>query len=252
MDKPYRGLAQVYDYLLSGVDYEAWADYMEEIMSHFGLKPRLLVDLACGTGSSTLPWARRDYRVCGVDIAAEMLEVAREKAAREGLGVEYYRQDMRSLQLPCLADLALLFLDGLNYLLDEEDLEKAFNSIGAAVRPGGFFIFHLNEVEKLPAGGGVETTVVEEEGLTLIWDSSYDKITRVWEIKLTAFARQENGLYRKIQEKHRERSYSRKDVERILSRTGWRLRGCFSPYTLWEAAEEDRNIFYAVQREVEE
>ena len=58
---PYSGLAAVYDRLMAGVDYEAWADYVTQLIEHWGGNPRLLIDLACGTGGSTLPFARRGY-----------------------------------------------------------------------------------------------------------------------------------------------------------------------------------------------
>src|SRR5262249_57777176 len=42
--------------------------------------PGRLLDLGCGTGRLLVPFARRGYRVLGVDLSAQMLAVARAKA----------------------------------------------------------------------------------------------------------------------------------------------------------------------------
>jgi ubiquinone/menaquinone biosynthesis C-methylase UbiE len=251
MAQTYGGLARIYDYLLSGVNYQEWADYLEEIFEHFQIQPcRVVLDLACGTGNSTFPWAERGYCVYGADISSEMLAVAGQKARDSGLEVKFYQQDMRSLQLPFQADVIVLYQDGLNYLLTVEDLKKALQSIRAVLRPGGYFIFNLNLVEKLPAGTTPEVSWLEDEEITLIWESCLEPGEKIWRIKLTAFIRGDEGLYEKIQEEHRERSYSREELEPVLLETGWQLKSCYRAFTMVEPPPEDRNIFYVVQREV--
>jgi len=94
MQQPYTGLAQIYDQLLSGVDYEEWADYLEDIFRKFQVHPlEKIVDLACGTGNSTLPWAQRGFTVWGVDISPEMLQWAREKAKQQALEIAFFQED---------------------------------------------------------------------------------------------------------------------------------------------------------------
>lgn len=250
MAKAYSGLACVYDYLLCGVDYGAWADYLEEIFVRFRIQPcRDILDLACGTGSSTFPWAKRGYRVHGVDISEEMLAIARQRARESDPAVTFCRQDMRSLQLPFQTDVIVLYQDGLNYLLTAEDLKKALRSIRTVLRPGGFFIFNLNLVEKLPASETPEVAWLEDEEITLIWESSLDPAQKIWSIKLTAFLLREKGLYERIQEEHKERSYSREELEPLLFQTGWQLKSCYKAFTFDEPGPGDRNIFYVVQRE---
>ena len=248
--QPYQGLADIYDYLLAGIDYEEWADYLEQIFERFQIKPcGTILDLACGTGSSTFPWARRGYVACGVDIAHEMLVLARRKARERNLDIAFYRQDLCRLDLPFRADVAVRYQDGLNYLLTHEDLKEALLRIRSAVRPGGYFIFNLNLVEKLPVGSRPEISWLEEKGLTIIWESSFEPVEKIWSIKLVAFAQWEGWRYEKIEEEHRERSYSRGDLEPLFRRTRWRLEACYGAFTLNEPLPQDRNIFYIIKRE---
>jgi ubiquinone/menaquinone biosynthesis C-methylase UbiE len=63
------------------VPYDKWADRAEAIFAAYEKKPKILLDLACGTGSLTKIFADRGYDVIGADASAEMLSAAAEKVA---------------------------------------------------------------------------------------------------------------------------------------------------------------------------
>jgi ubiquinone/menaquinone biosynthesis C-methylase UbiE len=56
--------------------------------------------VGCGTGFLTLLLAELGHNVTGVDIAPEMLELARKKAAQAGLDVELRLGDAEVLEDP--------------------------------------------------------------------------------------------------------------------------------------------------------
>jgi len=56
-----------------------------------------VLDVGCGTGGNALLLSGRGLDVTGVDISDGMLLVARAKAAREGLKVNFLRADAKSL-----------------------------------------------------------------------------------------------------------------------------------------------------------
>lgn len=90
----YEKLALFYDQLMQGIDYEAWVNYVEELVASFQGKVRSVVDLACGTGNSTIPWAKRGYHTIGVDLSAEMLDIACRKAVRQGYEIKFQQCDL--------------------------------------------------------------------------------------------------------------------------------------------------------------
>ena len=56
-----------------------------------------LLDVACGTGNTAIPAARKGAVVTGVDIATNLLEQARERAAAEGVEATFDEGDAEGL-----------------------------------------------------------------------------------------------------------------------------------------------------------
>ena len=74
------------------------ADSIEHCVMRLNPQPReRILDLATGTGWTSRVVARHGATVVGVDIAADLLEAARVKAAAEGLRITYQLGDAESL-----------------------------------------------------------------------------------------------------------------------------------------------------------
>jgi SAM-dependent methyltransferase len=70
----------------------------EEFASRLPITPNMRVlDVACGTGNLSIPAARQKATVTGVDIAPNLLEQARKRAAREGLEIQFDEGDAEQL-----------------------------------------------------------------------------------------------------------------------------------------------------------
>ena len=93
-----------------------------------------VLDLATGTGNAALAAARHGASVTGVDSAARLLEVARSRAAAEGLELEFVSGDLLDPPLPAgSCDLALSSFG----VIFTSDPERAIDAIARALRPGG-------------------------------------------------------------------------------------------------------------------
>ena len=104
----YEDFAYVYDKMMGDVDYIKWADFIEKLFLHYGIRPNDIVDLACGTGNLTTIMADRGYNVIGIDRSQDMLLVAHEKARSRGLKIPYICQDMRDIELHREVDAVLI------------------------------------------------------------------------------------------------------------------------------------------------
>ncbi len=73
----------------------------EEFVSRLPISANThVLDVACGTGNLSIPAARVKARVMGVDIAPNLLEQARRRAAAEGLDVTFDEGDAEQLPYP--------------------------------------------------------------------------------------------------------------------------------------------------------
>jgi ubiquinone/menaquinone biosynthesis C-methylase UbiE len=73
----------------------------EEFVARLKIKPGTRVlDVACGTGNTAIPEARAGAIVTGVDIAANLLVQARQRAQQEGLTITFDEGDAEQLAYP--------------------------------------------------------------------------------------------------------------------------------------------------------
>jgi ubiquinone/menaquinone biosynthesis C-methylase UbiE len=74
------------------------AKVAEEFIARTDIKPGTRVlDVACGTGNTAIPEARKGGSVTGVDIATNLLEQARKRASAEGLEIRFEEGDAEEL-----------------------------------------------------------------------------------------------------------------------------------------------------------
>ncbi|MCL6610078.1 MAG: methyltransferase domain-containing protein [Peptococcaceae bacterium] len=243
----YRGLAAVYDCLVTGVDFEGWADYVEEILRRFGHRPAGVLDLACGTGNTLLPMALRGYEAAGVDLSPQMVDLARRKAAGCGVKIDYHVGDIRDFRLDRPVDLVTCFHDGLNYITEPDDLGKVFKNAAGNLTPGGMFIFDLNAVMWI-GRTDPQPVVIDEENMTIIYKTRIDTGSALWTVDLTCFLK-EGHLYRKFSETHRERGYEPEEVVARLTEAGFKTLAVYDAFTFNPPRRESRRHFYAARKE---
>ncbi len=243
----YEGLAKIYDMMMAGVDYEAWADYVLDSAAAADCYPKTALDLACGTGSTTLPLARRGLQMSGVDLAPAMLKIAADKTAAAGLNIDYYEKNMLSLDFDSRFDMVVSFQDGINYLTKPGDFRKLAAEVSRVLNPGGVFIFDLNLVDKYSDS---ETTVVDLDDIYMVYENHYDQASRIWHIKVNGFL-PEGDLYRRFVEVHEEKNHSIEEVRESLEANDLGI------YALWrmfthEPPREDANrvLVVAKRREI--
>ncbi len=238
----YKGLAEIYDYLVSGVDFGEWADYLEGIIALHNYSPESILDLACGTGNTILPLAGRGYYSSGVDISPEMIELAEKKAAEADLKVFFKVADIRSFISEKPFDLITCFHDGLNYIIDTTDLREVFIKTAGNLSKGGLFVFDLNALEWIPSTDS-QPVIIEEEDFTLIYNTEFKAEASIWKIDLTCFSRA-GGLYKKFQEQHYERAYQPEFIYKLLTEAGLKPLKVFDAFTFDLPHNRSRRHFY--------
>lgn len=220
--KSYEALAAVYDHLGDNVDYEAFADLYEACFARYGVRPSLVLDLGCGTGSMTFTLASRGYDMIGVDASAEMLSRAYTRAAKEGkTGLLFLQQDMRAFELYGTVGAVVSSLDCINYLTEDGDLDRCFALVHNYLDPDGLFIFDVNTPHKFRSVYGDNAYVLENEDTLCAWQNEYDEKTHLCHFYLSVFQEERDGRYRREDEEQTERCYERAELESALTRAGF-------------------------------
>ena len=199
------------------------------VLERFGLWPRKVLDLACGEGTFAIAMAKRGLQVTGVDLSPEMLSIARERAAKDGLEVKFLQQDMRLLSLRGRFDLVTCWFDSLNYLLEIDDLAQALAGVSRVLDKNSIFIFDVNTIRALAVEWIREPCYVhlDSQDLFLASVPQYDPATRIASLHITGFAR-ENERWLRVDEVHKERGYTLKEIRRCLKKAGLRELACWA------------------------
>ena len=111
--------------------------YLQEmglVLGELPPAPAHVLDMGCGTGWTTEILARAGYHTVGIDIAREMIDLARSVEARQA--IDFFVADYESL--PDLGHFdAIVFFDSLHHSDDERAaLRAAFDSL----EPGGMVV----------------------------------------------------------------------------------------------------------------
>lgn len=218
----YKGFAQVYDKLMADTPYDLWLEHLLFAFNKHGIGGKEVLDLACGTGELSNRLAKKGYKVLGVDLSQEMLEIAQEKAYNNNLKVKYINQDMTELELHNTYDSVISFCDGFNYIIDENDLKKIFSKVNKYLNKNGLFIFDISSEYKLEHILGQNVFSDTGEDVTYIWENYYDSETKLLEFDLTIF-KKVNDLYEREYEAHIQRAYSIDEIEKIMNQTGFEI-----------------------------
>jgi SAM-dependent methyltransferase len=107
------------------------------VRRHIAPPPAGLLDVPCGAGRHALALARSGYRVTAVDLSEDAIDRAR--AAGKGLGIDFRRGDMLSLDLDRRFDAVLCLGNSLSYFPPDE-MRAFIASLAERVADGGRLI----------------------------------------------------------------------------------------------------------------
>ena len=244
----YQEFARVYDEFMETVPYETWADHIESLWQKHGVRPDLVLDLACGTGGLAIELSRRGYDMIGADLSIEMLEEAQEKSAREGLHIPWIHQDMRELELFGTVDAAVCTCDSLNYITDPEDLKRVFRAVGAYLESGGTFVFDINTLYKYEQVLAENTYADTYDDAAFIWQNYYDPETRENEYQVTFFVEEEQDRYLRYEEIHIQKAYSIEEIRTCFEEAGFEEEGLYDELSLKAPGPDAERVHFSIRK----
>jgi ubiquinone/menaquinone biosynthesis C-methylase UbiE len=141
----YDVVAPVYDIIVPR-DVKGICDSLEEILKRH-IKSKGIVDLVCGTGRFAIKLAKHKYRICGIDLSEEMLNVARKKAERASVRIRFMKADMRNFTLPKKA--GIIWARGsIGDLIRRADQQKALLNIHRNLSRNGLLVLDVRDYDQ--------------------------------------------------------------------------------------------------------
>ncbi|HLS89447.1 MAG TPA: class I SAM-dependent methyltransferase [Sphingobacteriaceae bacterium] len=180
-----------------------------------------ILDVPCGTGRHSVAFAAAGYTVTGVDLSAQALALARERAAAAGRAeqIQWVRADMRRLPWTDHFDGVACLFNSFGYLGDEGDTQALAAMVGA-VKPGGPILLDLPNRDYYL--GAVPPAYWQETAdHWLLCSFNFDYVTGVAETDYTFVAKNPGpGSPPVVQRKSFVRWYTLPEIRKMLAEAG--------------------------------
>jgi SAM-dependent methyltransferase len=175
----------------------------------------LVVELGCGSGLLTRHLVDAGHQVIATDASPAMLDLARDHAAGA--------QAIRGLTLPDdpipHADAIVSVGHALNYLPNADAIDRALVAIAGALQPGGLLAIDLCDVTYAEARTGSPDAGWVSDDWAIITERSApapDRFVR----QMAIFSRNEDGSWRRDDERHENVLVDTSVVPELLARHG--------------------------------
>jgi SAM-dependent methyltransferase len=217
---PYDVIAPAYDVMTAGYPHDEWLAAIERLAIERGLCGRRVLDVACGTGKSFEPLLRRGYDVTACDASPAMAARAR---TRGGPDVRVSVADMRRLPVLGSFDLITCLDDGLNHLVEPDDVQASLRRMRANLARKGLIVF---DVSLFSAYAGAVDAIVDGGVHVVLWRGSGARLSRpgtTGDIVVDVFSARADGLWARAQMRQRHRHYPVATLRRLAAEAGLRV-----------------------------
>ncbi len=189
------------------------------LVEQLKLKPeQRVLDVGCGTGRHAVGLAVAGLEVTGVDISSGMLTVARERAESAGVSVEFVHSNAADFVRPDAFDVVVCLCEGAMCLYAGEDdpLDrdmKLLSNIHASLRAGGRFLLNV-----LNACRAIRRFTDED-----VASGQFDMVNLTEVSEAPALLGEDGSEMGTM----RERGYTAPEIRRMLSWTGFEVKGVY-------------------------
>lgn len=242
----YGDFAYIYDSLMYDFSYEKVYNFIENVYDKKNINVKNILEMACGTGTLTKMMAEK-YFVHAFDFSEEMLIVAQNKMVNNR-NATFLKADMRRMNMGRKFDSCLCVCDGLNYIIDDDDISKIFNNVFNHLEDGGVFIFDMNSDYKFKNMEDIYIDDVfiddEDREIFYVWENVYDEENSLNTYGVNFFIEEDEDIYRRVYEEHVERAYDTAFIKDALENAGFKEIEVFNGYSYNRNIETAERLVY--------
>ncbi len=242
----FEALAQYYDRFV-GADYDKIISFIDRKIKAYFPEASLVCDVGCGSGTVTFGLSEKGYDMIGIDGSMDMLTEAMNKRAdhTNGDGVLLLLQQLPEFELYGTVDAIISTLDTLNYISNEEDLDRLFYWFQNYLNPEGLLIFDINSYYKYQTLLNNHCEIYDNDEIFLSWRSGFDG--QFCSHQLTFFEKDGN-TYRRRDEEQLQRYFSSSTIEALLNQYGFELLEILDDYSDQATNAETQRITYIARK----
>lgn len=225
----FSALAEYYDRFV-GADYDKISGAIDGIIQKHLPDANLICDIGCGSGTVTLSLLEKGYDMIGIDGSVEMLSEAMNKRAtvENSERALFLCQQLPDFELYGTVDCIISTLDTLNYVTDENDLDRLFYWFHNYLNPNGLLIFDINTLYKYRSLLDGNCSIYDEDDVFMSWDSRFDGT--ICNHHLSVFTK-DGDVYLRSDEEQTQRYYSVETIKGLLSKHHLKLIAITDDYT---------------------
>lgn len=253
--QPYAALAAGYDVVMDHVDYETWAEYALGLIARHAPETTSVLELGCGTGTFALELqdlapeltgSPAGFEYLATDASPEMVRVARAKArlaGRRAGNLRFDVADFLNFAVEPPVDAVLLLYDGLNYLLEEDQVAQLLVRIASALGPEGIAIIDQSTPANSINNAAYFGDEGSAEGFAYVRRSRYEaeRALHVTQFELTVEGE-------RFAEEHVQRAYSLGDVRDLIAASPLAEEAAYDGFSTDPASGETERVHWVLRK----
>ena len=243
----YALFAKYYDQLNFNSFSNHAVHYLNDILATLNFDGTKILDVACGTGTSSIWFAEKGYQVTGIDISPQMIRMAKRKHLSSDVNIHFLVRDMRTMQFKKPFDLAICMFDSLNHLTSYRAFETALKNISANLVPRGSFIFDLITPYELSMRWNNIIRHETNGKVSLLLKSHYDKKIKRVEIQGDFLIKTTKKVLRYTRYFH-NKAYTKTEINKAIRKSGLKLLHQYDYYSFEKPFTKSCRICYITQK----
>ncbi|MGN7476717.1 methyltransferase domain-containing protein [Solibacillus silvestris] len=237
----YERFAEVYDELMTDIPY---AEYVEWIQSFAPAQSyKNMLDIGCGTGTLALLLQEAGYNVSGIDLSEDMLSVASARMNAAGIAMPLFAMSMDELEGFSNLDVAIIPIDSINYVKEEQNVIETLKRIFESLREGGQLFFDVHSLFKMDEIFLDGPFTYDDGEISYVWHTEPGEAPHSVYHQMTFFVQTEDGLYERFDEEHFQRTFAYEQYVKWLKEIGFSQIEVSADWTNDQPADENERIF---------
>lgn len=208
--------ANCYDEMMSYVEYDEWVKLL-----NFKIRKETkginVLEIGSGTGEISNRLNELGYKVKGIDISSEMVEISKNKYKN----IEFLNESMLNLKDIREYDAVISVFDTINYLHSLDELNMAFINIYNSIKNNGVFIFDVLNRKMINSMFSDDIFADDRENMSIIWKHSYNENLKLDEIETIFYVKEKDDLFRRISDKYMKMIFTNNQILEMAKSVGF-------------------------------